>query len=866
MDISSALKSLTVAVNQHNINATEQNLIQLQRSLDILIGLTTKITDFDQLDPASLVLTESISSLSNIFLNAKSKLGLIQRVLTLLQNLIQSQKMKEFLCSKFNIYSIITVLLQNNDHIETVLNPCLLLLSNITYNLKIDQIDNLMEQLIYLLINHIENEKPDIEMLCFRILSNLCRKNSSVQSFIKNIPTSKQLYKILIDKLNHPCRYVMINSLYILANLILDNEIGEKLFSTKNINKTFQLIFNLAVSEDLQAKQTAIDLLMDLLESPNMLKKFINYKYLVPSLEKIIHSWLKNETANNTILILKLLLGFISVPNLKTQISLLLFPVNEEYNSDVILKLISWIDNSEELEVSILSIRLLIEVIKEQVTNGKTFAIELIKIKFDYIINQIEQIPVSKKEFEKQTFLLEMLIEICKMSQYKKCIATLLNINNVEGVIMNQLETNCLCLGEDPDDYSQEGVAMILNIFTFLIDLNDEINIMERLDRIIKHNNITSLVSFVIGSEDSKKIYQVMKLALTSEILCELISKTIAINNNSNCLSIEKEETLCRSNYELEKNIKNSLLEEKHLDNVDEIIKKIQNGLTFEEIKSSEIIDIYDYKIDVLMTKNQQLQELIDIKSAALQQTDHLLNQFRSQQIQHETEMLKMRNLLKQLKFQNEKLENEFKLSDQVQKELKTNLNIAEQTIKKQKKKLEEQHETISELSQTINNKQQSLENIQTEYNNVLEMNTILQRHSETMKQKQDTLNEQISDLNLEKKNLFKQLKEKENTLKELNETIQKLEESLQEKEKSCEILLTENNSKTQLIEKLQSNKCKLEEKLNCLELLCQQQEATIKDYNVQIRNLTEQLDRHKQITEMIHNLSSVPVSTSSVS
>lgn len=865
MDINSAMKSFIVAANQQNLNRSEQNLIQLQRNLDILIGLTTTTADVDHLDSQSVIVTEFTTTLLNIALNTDLKIGLIQRILTLLQNCIQSPKLKEFLQSKFSVYSVIAILIQNNEHIDTVLIPCLVLLSTMTYNLKIAQINNQMEQLIQLLINHIESEIPDIETLCLSTLNNLCRRNSSIQLFIKNVSTTKKLYKILIDKLNHPCLYNVVNSLSILANLILDNEIGEKLFSTKNINKTFQLIFNLAVSEDILAKQAAFDLLMDLLESSNMLKKFVNYKYLIPSLEKIIYNWLKNDTSDNTLLIFKLFLGFISVPSLKSQVSLLLFPINtENKESDFILKLISWVDSSTEMEISILAIRLLIEIIKEQVIKGQNFAIELLKIKFDYILKNIHQIPVIKKEFEKQTYLFDLLTEICKIDQYKKYIASLISINNLELIIINQLETNQLCIGEDPNECSEIGIDLILNIFSFLQDLKNEINATELINKIIENANITSLISYVIGTEDPKRIYQVMKLAFISEVLCELLSKTIAINNNAHHLSVQKEEKSFKSNYDLERDTKNSLSEERTVDDIEEVIKKIQNGLTFKDLKSSEIIDIYDYKIDVLITKNKQLQEIIDIKTAALHQTDQLLNQFNCQQIQHEAETFKLRNLLKQLKYQNENLEEKIKQFDQLQKSLTFDLESSQQNIKKLQKELEEQLEITSELTHTVNNKQQSLENLHVEYNNVLEMNAILQRHSETMKQKQDLLNEQISELNSEKKNLNKQLKERESSLKELKETIEKLEENLQQKEKNYEMLLIENNSKTQQIEKIQLNNSKLEERLNNMEIHCQQQEVTIKDGNAQIRCLTEQLERHKQITEMIHNLSSVPVTSPS--
>ncbi|TKS87409.1 Protein CIP2A -like protein [Collichthys lucidus] len=248
MDMTTCLKSLLLAIQEYRGGRTAQSAAQLLKQVKEVSGLKC-----DQLLSSGQVLpSECVSGLVELVGNPNTSPNVTSSIISLLAQLACGDDSREILHSSYNLTSILASVIHYHRATpeEPLVLQCLQVLQKLTYNTRIFQSTNYIHELIAFLVTNIQSNNDDIIMLCLGLMANLCRDNHSVQSHIKTMDNVKSFYRTLIDLLAHNSLTVVVFTLSILASLIMNEKVGEKLFDAKNIYQTFQLVFNIIVNGD----------------------------------------------------------------------------------------------------------------------------------------------------------------------------------------------------------------------------------------------------------------------------------------------------------------------------------------------------------------------------------------------------------------------------------------------------------------------------------------------------------------------------------------------------------------------------------------------------------------------------------------
>eukprot|EP00057_Strongylocentrotus_purpuratus_P021366 XP_011675840.1 PREDICTED: protein CIP2A homolog [Strongylocentrotus purpuratus] len=299
MEATSVVRSVVLAANQYSRNQSDANLVHLQSRLDVLIGITSRDKSLSYFCPRQLLPSECLTCLVDLVNDPATPLDLSLKTMVLLFNLAADCDVRETLQVTFNLPASRASFLkvQRGSPNDTVIGQCVQLLQRVTYNYRIIYPNNYVEDLIQFLLTQILGPESDLVMPCLGLLANLCRQNVSVQAHIKAMDNLKSISKTLIRFLSHSnltnifsfsdnlksisktlIRFLshsnltnIIFSLSILTSLCLNEELGDKLFNARNINQTFQLIFNILINGDgVVTRRYAVDLFIDLLKSPRI--------------------------------------------------------------------------------------------------------------------------------------------------------------------------------------------------------------------------------------------------------------------------------------------------------------------------------------------------------------------------------------------------------------------------------------------------------------------------------------------------------------------------------------------------------------------------------------------------------------------
>ncbi|XP_078310220.1 protein CIP2A-like [Crassostrea virginica] len=256
---------------------------------------------------------------------------------------------------------------------------------------------------------------------------------------------------------------------------------------------------------------------------------------------------------------------------------------------------------------------------------------------------------------------------------------------------------------------------------------------------------------------------------------------------------------------------------------VQSIIEKMQTGLEVKDINRSEIIDVYEPKIQAFQA--HKMRKLL--KESELQSEEH-------------------RERLNEVMLQKEKLSVELEHLSQEYHKLEH---------------ISEEHQKLSvaysDISDRFESSQKTLLSLKQELKTLTEMHEILQKHNESLKQQHDLASEQLSKLQEERKQLSKQLKEKETKLQELTKNHAKLESKYEKVEKERAELEAGLDKMRNTVNKTEQTKKQFQQQVSSLELVCKQHEADLLCKDDQIKELRTQLEKHTQIAALIHSLSS---------
>ncbi|GIY38241.1 protein CIP2A homolog [Caerostris darwini] len=864
MDANNIVSAFVAAADQYAVNQTESNLKLLQRHLELLVCLTSEEVNLKFFKTPSLLSSQCITQVINIFLDASTKQSLIPRALSILQNFLKDGILFKNLQSTFHVHSALSTFLQNygvNTKDPLVLH-CLQVLEIITYNIKIDYIENNFENLINVFLNMIDTETPQLVKISLHILSNLCRNNSKVQSYICCLPGLKHIVKKLVNILNTSVPSIILYALSILCSITPYNHLGTKLWTDEHLMMTFGLIMKLLFCEDDSCAATAVDLFTDLVTNPKHHPCIIKSSNLIKCLKKISKSF-SEVPSKRIVLYLKFFIALTGYPDVLQKLCTFLCisaPNNEKLQIHPLL--IKWCsETQEDTCLQQISLQLMKSIMSFYSSKNFVLIEDSIKEILQNILNGMIM-PASigdslwEDYMEVKVVIFEILLFSCKNANLKTFISNELNIKICEDI------ANLIL-----DKYVFDGnISFVPSINLFLIIVETIVSLSqsvteyhEVLTRLLKSNNAMHCLSFALASNNSELISRSLSLISQNVVTIPLnvLSESLYMRN----LSAVKNITQFSDTGDLSLSSEGPPAAKKqHLNmnkvcekSIDALLSKIENGLHIKDLKSSEIMDLYEHKIAMLTLKEQELQSYVDAKTAALQEADRILTQHKCRQADANAEALKLRSMMKDYERRCEQSATQLNCAEQKQRKMEADLIVALQKIKEL-----EQH----------SNEQRDL--MQTQLNRLLEQ-------KKNIEDEKTRLSEMLILKDQEKKVLVNQLQQNEEEFRlkniafeDLSEVKEELLKTLEESKKSAEKAKINAEQKQQNLQKLidsaQQTIAVLEEKNEKLnnEMARRVEEFTrqLSDLENQKEQLTEQLkmrdSKIEDLNENIKNLNEI--------
>ncbi|XP_022780826.1 protein CIP2A homolog [Stylophora pistillata] len=836
LDVTACLKALSSAFCQYRSQSTDHNTKDLERQIDVLIGITSSGKPLHGFNAKELLPAECLSSLVGLLSENSVKTSLYTKAMALLFNLANDRSTRETLHSTYHLTSTLAALLHKH-HLASngkIILQCLQLLERVTYGCKITTPSGYIEELIRYLVNNIQMQESDLTIPCLGLLANLCRHNLPIQAHVKALENIKSLYRTLIAFLSHSNLTVIVFALSILTSLSLHEQLGEKLFNSKNIHQTFQLVFTFLINgEGPTTRRSSVDLFVDLLASPKIQQSLLIHEHLAFYLEQIL-ALLHLNHADEAVKVFELLLTFCSVTGLRCLVCRALFspasskPKDPNVNSayDAVLY---WTSQSVDTHstVSLQALDFIKEIYEELVDGGlldqlSPCTVDLVSVLTHLLVPPTEiDGSILKQTCAQINKALEVLNVLCFEDSLKNIVLGHLNLEYWWKLLEYQYQHNSVGTRSTIAlPWSVEGVNLVLQMLDLLCKLkNDVTGLKEQLASALQDQRLVPFLARAMSSDSRDSVQKALRILCDANSLPDFQAIWLGDLIASNNAAREEEVTLLRRPIETDLSPPSSPRHQVSINNSRNSTSLRSAGLDHAPVKITAPVKNAN--------RDANIESLIEKMKSGLE-------------------------VYWLFFFINELLQAQKSATKEMEIMTRHNENL---------KVIAEEHEQLkiafAEQSQRLETSQRSLMAAQDEHKALSDLNEMLRRHNDNLKSQHDCTSKQLQELEQERKKIAQQLKEKDLRCQELRKTIQKQEEETKQREKNIEDLQQINDSMKSNLAKAEKERKELSHKLSSLELICRQHEDVIKKRETTVKELQSELDRQAQIAAMIHNLSS---------